>query len=114
MEECIFCKIIAGEAPATMVYEGENVVAFENINPEAPVHVLIIPRVHIASMNDVTSVQDEIVGRMFHAAREIAKEKGIDQTGYQLLIRTGRDGGQEVEHIHLHLTGGKELGINIG
>ncbi len=113
-EGCIFCKIIAGEVPTALLYEGENVVAFDDINPQAPVHTLIIPRTHIASMNDVSLQQDEIIARMFHVARDIAKEKGVDQTGYQLLIRTGRDAGQEVDHIHLHLTGGKELGMNIG
>jgi len=113
-KECIFCKIVAGEISTTLLYEGENVIAFDDINPQAPVHTLIIPRTHIASMNDVGDSTDNLVGRMFHIARDIAKQKGIDQTGYQLLIRTGRDGGQEVDHIHLHLTGGKELGTNIG
>jgi histidine triad (HIT) family protein len=112
--DCIFCRIVAGEVPTTLLYEGENVIAFDDISPQAPVHTLIIPRAHIASMNDVMLQQDEIVARMFHVARDIAKEKGIDQTGYQLLIRTGRDGGQEVDHVHLHLTGGKDLGVNIG
>ncbi len=114
VDACIFCQIVAGELPATFVYEGENVLAFENINPKAPVHVLIIPRTHITSMNEVTTAQDELVGRMFHAAREVAVIKGVDQTGYQLLIRTGRDGRQEVGHMHLHVTGGKELAENAG
>lgn len=113
-KECIFCKIVAGDLPTSLLYEGENVIAFDDINPQAPVHTLIIPRIHIASMNDVGSATDNLIGRMFHVAKDIAKQKGIEQTGYQLLIRTGRDGGQEVDHIHLHLTGGKELGANIG
>ncbi len=112
--DCIFCKIAEGEMSTNFLYEGENVIAFDDINPQAPVHALIVPRAHIASMNDVGSAADNLVGRMFHVARDIAKQKGIDKTGYQLLIRTGRDGGQEVDHIHLHLTGGKELGLNVG
>ncbi len=109
MEDCIFCKIIQGEISSDFIYESDTVVAFNDVNPIAPVHILIIPRVHIASMNDINSDNSMIIADMVAVAVEIAKDKGIEKDGYKLLIRTGKNGGQEVSHIHLHLIGGAPL-----
>ena len=114
MEEDIFCKIIRGEIPAKKVYEDDLVFAFHDIHPIAPVHILIIPKKHITSINDLTEEDAEIMGGMIMAAKKIASELGIAEGGYKLLIRTGRNGGQEVPHIHMHLLGGARLREDIG
>lgn len=106
---CIFCKIINQEIPAEIVFEDELVIAFNDIHPIAPVHVLIIPKKHIASMNDMSTEDQATLGRMLFVAKSIAQEKGIAAKGYKLLIRTGEHGGQEVDHVHLHLIGGAPL-----
>lgn len=113
MENCIFCKIIQGEISSDFIYDSDTVVAFNDVNPIAPVHILIIPRVHIASMNDINSDNNMIIADMVAVAVEIAKKKSIEKDGYKLLIRTGKNGGQEVSHIHLHLIGGAPLYENI-
>lgn len=115
MKDCIFCKIIAKEIPAEILYEDDLVLAFPNVHPIAPVHVLVIPKKHIESVNDLemNEENERIAGRLILVARKIAKEKGIDEKGFKLLIRTGRHGGQEVPHIHLHLLGGAKLSENI-
>jgi len=112
--DCIFDKIIAGEIPSKKVYEDNFVFAFYDIHPIAPVHVLIIPKKHIESINDLEEGDVEIVGNMFLAAKKIAFDLGIAEKGYKLLVRTGRDGGQEVPHIHMHLLGGARLREDIG
>jgi histidine triad (HIT) family protein len=112
--DCIFDKIIAGEIPAKKVYEDDFVFAFHDIHPIAPVHVLIIPKRHIESINDIEEGDAAIMGDMILAAKKIAGELGIAEKGYKLLIRTGRDGGQEVPHIHMHLLGGARLREDIG
>lgn len=112
--DCIFDKIIAGEIPAKKVYEDDYVFAFYDIHPIAPVHILIIPKKHIESVNDVEETDIETMGHLFLAAKQIAKELGIAEKGYKLLVRTGRDGGQEVPHIHMHLLGGARLREDIG
>jgi histidine triad (HIT) family protein len=109
-EDCIFCKILAGEIPSSKVYETENTFAFDDINPKAPVHVLVIPRKHIPSVNDLTEEDAALVGKMILAAREVAKIKGTDESGYRVLFNTNRDAGQLVFHIHLHVLGGHPLG----
>lgn len=106
---CIFCKIISQEIPAEIVYQDDQVIAFNDIKPLAPVHILIIPKKHIASMNDMTEEDQQVFGKMLFVAKNIAKEKGIADGGYKLLIRTGLHGGQEVDHVHLHLIGGAQL-----
>lgn len=115
MKDCIFCKIIAKEIPAEILYEDDLVLAFPNVHPIVPVHVLVIPKKHIESVNDLemNEENERIAGRLILVARKIAKEKGIDEKGFKLLIRTGRHGGQEVPHIHLHLLGGAKLSENI-
>ena len=109
MEDCIFCKIIAGEIPSTRVYRDELVTAFRDINPAAPTHVLIIPNRHIPTVNDLTEDDETIMGHLFTAARKIAEQEGIAESGYRLIVNTGPDGRQEVFHIHLHLLGGQKM-----
>jgi len=107
---CVFCKIVKGELPARVVYEDELVMAFHDINPQAPVHVLVIPKEHIPTLNDLEERHRELVGHIFLVIRKIARELGIDQSGYRVLVNCNRDGGQEVYHLHFHLLGGKPLG----
>lgn len=109
MEDCIFCKIIAGEIPSKKVYADDQVTAFYDINPAAPVHVLIVPNVHIAMVNDMTEDHKELVGHMVLKAKEIASQEGIAESGYRLILNNGSDGGQEVFHLHLHLLGGRHM-----
>ncbi len=108
-EDCLFDKIIAGEIPADVVYEDEWVVAFKDINPKAPVHVLIVPRRHIESINDLNEEDASLMGRVFLAAKEIARQTGTSESGYRIVVNTGPDGGQEVPHIHFHLLGGRQM-----
>lgn len=107
--ETIFSKIIRKEIPADIVYEDEEILAFKDIHPLAPVHMLIIPKREIESINDLEEEDALLVGRMILVAKQIAKDLSISEKGYKLLFRTGYDGGQEVEHIHLHLIGGARL-----
>ena len=109
MENCIFCKIAEKKADAEIVFEDKDVIAFNDIHPLAPVHILVIPKKHIASVNDVTREDAELMGKLIKTARDIAKEKGIAEGGYKLLFRIGKHGGQEVDHVHLHLIGGAAL-----
>lgn len=106
---CIFCKISAKEIPAEIAYEDKAVIAFEDIRPVAPVHTLIIPKKHIATINDVSDRDGALMGKLIMVAKKVAKKKGIDKGGYKLLFRVGDHGGQEVPHIHLHLIGGAPL-----
>ncbi len=109
VDDCLFCKIIAGEIPSNMVYEDDLCYAFHDINPTAPVHVLIIPKSHIASCNQVTELETELIGHIFAVAAKIAKEMGLDKTGYRIVNNCGEGAGQTVFHIHFHLIGGREL-----
>lgn len=114
MTDCIFCKIVRGEIKIDFLYESDLVVAFKDIKPLAPIHYLIIPKEHIPSMNDVSEQHKSLLGEMLLCATQLAKKAGIQDGGYKLLIRTGRHGGQEVPHIHLHLIGGARLSEGIG
>lgn len=107
--DCIFCKIIEKKIDAKIVFEDSEILAFKDIHPIAPVHILIIPKKHIASINDVSSDDVKLLGDMIVKARDIAKELNIAEDGYKLLLRIGKHGGQEVDHIHLHLIGGAAL-----
>ena len=107
--DCLFCKIAAGEIPSTKVYEDETVFAFRDIAPQAPVHVLIIPKEHIVSLQEVTEAQEAVLSHMFAVARRIAVSEGVDKTGYRIISNVGDDAGQSVKHLHLHLIGGKQL-----
>ncbi len=106
MQDCIFCKIARGEIPAEVVYQDETVVAFKDIRPQAPVHILIIPREHIPTWNDNV---DHVVVPMWQVVRKLAKELGIAESGYRVVANCNRDAGQEVFHIHLHLLGSRPL-----
>lgn len=108
-DSCIFCAIISKKIPASIVLETKSVVAFRDINPVAPTHILIVPKIHVASMNQVTSDQLSIVAEMLVSAQKIAQDVGIERTGYRLVINTERGAGQTVDHIHLHLIGGRPL-----
>ena len=112
--DCIFCKIIAGQIPSDVIYTDDKVVAFSDINPMAPVHLLIIPREHILSLNDVTEQQTTLVGHMVQVAKQLAKQQGIATKGYRVVINTGSQGGQVVQHLHMHLLGGRELTGGLG
>lgn len=109
MGDCIFCKIAAGEIPAEQVYQDDTVVAFRDLNPQAPTHILVIPRKHIATLNDVTPDDAAVVGRMIAAAAPIAAGEGVAETGYRTVINCNEDGGQTVFHIHMHLLGGRRM-----
>ena len=115
MSETIFSKIINHELPADIVYEDDEIIAFRYINPQAPVHVLIVPKVDIATVNDIKPEQAELVGKMVLTAQKIAADEGIAEDGYRLVINCNRHGCQEVFHLHMHLVGGRQLrGISAG
>ena len=107
MADCLFCKIIERTIPASLVYEDERVMAFNDINPQAPTHVLIVPKRHIATLNDIGTEDDQIVGELVRRAAAIAKERGFSANGYRTVFNTNRGAGQTVFHIHLHLLGGR-------
>lgn len=109
MPETIFSKIIEREIPADIVYEDDEILAFRDINPQAPVHVLVIPKVEIATVNDIRPEQAELVGRMILTAQKIASDEGVAEDGYRLVINCNQHGCQEVFHLHLHLLGGRQL-----
>jgi len=107
--DCLFCRIASGEIPASIVYQDERVVAFRDINPQAPVHVLLIPRRHIGTLNDLSPDDDGIVGEMVRRAAAIAGELGLSERGYRTVFNCNADAGQTVFHIHLHLLGGRKM-----
>jgi len=109
-EETIFSKIIRKEIPADIVYQDDLVTAFRDINPQAPVHILIVPNKLIPTVNDITEADEPLLGRLFTAAAKIAEDEGIADDGYRILVNCNRHGGQEVFHLHLHLLGGRPLG----
>jgi len=109
-DDCIFCKIIAKEIPSELVYADEYVTAFRDIQPVAPAHVLIVPNKHIPSINELAEENADLLGKMNLAAQQIAKNEGVAESGYRLIINNGADAGQVVFHIHMHLLGGKRLG----
>ena len=109
MNDCLFCKISNGEIPSDMVYESDSVLAFNDINPQAPTHVLIIPRKHIATLNDLESEHRELVGEMHMVAQQIASEHGHSESGYRTVFNCNDAAGQTIFHIHLHLLGGRNL-----
>ncbi|TYP78014.1 histidine triad nucleotide-binding protein [Paenibacillus methanolicus] len=112
--DCIFCKIVEGSIPSKKVFENERILAFHDIQPAAPVHVLIIPKKHIPTMNDVTGEDDAVMAEIFAASRQIAKELGVDESGYRLINNCNPDSGQIVYHLHFHLVGGRNLGPLLG
>jgi histidine triad (HIT) family protein len=109
MQDCLFCKIIQGLIPGTIVYQDDRLLAFQDINPQAPMHVLIVPRRHIASLNELAPGDDGLVGEMVRRAAALAAENGYNASGYRTVFNTGPDAGQTVFHIHLHVLGGRKL-----
>ena len=108
--ECIFCRIIRKEIPGDVVYEDEDILAFNDINPQAPVHVLVITKDHISGINELQDTDKDVICHLMSVIRKIAQEKKIDKSGYRVVINTGKDAGQAVQHIHFHLLGGKPFG----
>lgn len=109
---CVFCQIVSGEIASEILYRDEEVVAFRDIEPRAPTHILIVPKKHVSTLAEV---EDEaLIGRMVKVAKELAKQEGISERGYRLVINCGRDGGQIIPHLHMHLLGGRHLSANMG
>lgn len=114
MEDCLFCKIVSGEIPSTKVYEDEKTLCFKDINPEAPVHVLVIPKKHISNINELSKDDEEIIGHIFGVIKKVTKELGISESGYRVVSNCNEDAGQTVPHVHFHILGGKKLQVPMG
>ena len=112
--DCIFCQIVAGKVPSEILYQDEEVIAFRDINPEAPVHLLIIPRKHIPSLIHLSEAETHLIGHMVSIANQLAKREGISEGGYRLVLNCGEQGGQLVPHLHMHLLGGRRLSDKLG
>ena len=112
-ENCLFCKIIKGEIPSSKVYEDEEILAFKDINPAAPIHVLVIPKKHIESLAKMEDGDEKIISKIYKVINEIPEKQGFKENGYRVIVNCGKDGGQEVEHLHFHLLAGKQLGEKI-
>ncbi|MCK4402435.1 MAG: histidine triad nucleotide-binding protein [Dehalococcoidia bacterium] len=113
-EGCLFCRIVAGEIPGDIVYQDKEFLAFRDINPQAPKHVIIIPKTHIASLTELTEQQQGLIGRLIILARNLAEKEGIAESGYRLAVNCGPEGGQVVPHLHFHLIGGRKLSNRLG
>jgi histidine triad (HIT) family protein len=112
--ECIFCKIVAGQIPADVIFQDKDFIAFRDIHPQSPKHILIVPKAHIASLTEVSSKQQGLMGQLLLVAKEVAEKEGIATSGYRVTINCGPDGGQLVHHFHLHLLGGRRLDDQMG
>ena len=110
MSDCLFCKIIAGEIPCKKLYEDDEMLAFPDINPKAPVHFLVIPKKHIKSLLDAEADDSALIGRLFYRAQKIAKEQGCEEKGGRFVVNAKTDGGKTVDHLHIHFLGGRNLG----
>jgi histidine triad (HIT) family protein len=110
MTNCIFCRIASGDIPTNVVYQDDQVVAFRDLNPQAPTHVLVVPRRHVATLNDLGETDAELVGRMYLAARQIAADEGVAERGYRTVFNCNAEAGQSVFHLHLHVLGGRPMG----
>ena len=113
MEDCLFCKIVKGEVPSNKVYEDEEIVAFYDIDPAAPIHILVIPKKHIASLAHLEKEDEKLVGKIYGVINQIAEEKGFKEEGYRVIVNCGENGGQEIMHLHFHILAGKRLGEKI-
>ena len=109
MNDCLFCKIVKREIPASIVYEDDRVLAFNDINPQAPTHILVIPKQHVATLNDLSPDHDAMIGELVRRAAAIAKDRGLSAGGFRTVFNTNREAGQTVFHVHLHLIGGRRL-----
>ncbi|KLU59617.1 HIT-like protein [Peptococcaceae bacterium CEB3] len=114
MSDCLFCKIAQKEIPSQIVYEDEQIMAFADINPVAPVHILLIPKKHLLSVNDIMKEDEALIGRIFGTVKELVRKLGIAESGYRVVTNTGTDGGQVVGHLHFHLIGGRALQAGLG
>lgn len=114
MEECVFCRIVAGKLPSQILYQDDQVLAFRDISPQAPVHILIIPKKHIPTLTDITRTDSPLIAHMVATANELAKKEGITEKGCRLVINCGEQGGQLVPHLHMHLLGGRRLSGKLG
>ena len=112
--DCIFCQIVAGKIPSEIIYQDEEVIAFRDIHPMAPVHLIIIPKRHIPSLTHLSEAESPLIGHMVDTANRLAKGEGISESGYRLAINCGKEGGQLVPHLHLHLLGGRKLSDTLG
>jgi histidine triad (HIT) family protein len=110
MNDCLFCKIVEGKIPAKIVHEDDQTLAFDDINPQAPVHTLVIPKMHVAAVQECGVQDQSLLGRLLLTCSKIAKQKGLTESGYRIVANTGRDGGQTVFHLHFHLLGGRHMG----
>ena len=110
MSDCLFCRMVAGQIPVEKLFEDDDLIAIEDINPQAPMHVLLIPKTHIATLNDLASEHDTLIGRLLRRASALAKERGYAERGFRTIFNTNREAGQSVFHIHLHLLAGRSLG----
>ncbi len=110
MTDCIFCKIVSGDIPGDIIYQDDDVLAFRDLNPQAPTHILVIPKKHIATTNEIEPEDAELVGKMYLAAKQIAKDEGIAESGYRCVLNCNAEAGQTVFHIHLHILGGRPMG----
>lgn len=113
MEDCIFCKIIRGEIPSEKVYETEEILAFKDIHPAAPIHILVVPKKHISMLTDLKEEDEALIGKIYTTINKIAEKEGFQEQGYRVIANCGKDSGQEVMHIHFHILGGKKLGDKI-
>ena len=113
MNDCLFCKIINKEIPSTVVYEDDEILAFRDIHPVAPVHILVIPKKHITSLAELEKEDEAVIGKIYTVINELARKEGILEKGFRVIVNCGEDGGQEVKHLHFHLLGGKKLGTKI-
>ncbi|MDH5387772.1 MAG: histidine triad nucleotide-binding protein [Gammaproteobacteria bacterium] len=109
VSDCLFCKIVEGEIPCDKIFENDQVIAFRDLNPQAPTHILVIPRKHISTVNELTADDKNIVGEMVLAAQAVAKQEGIEESGYRLVMNCNEGAGQTVFHIHLHIMGGRRM-----
>jgi histidine triad (HIT) family protein len=109
-ENCLFCRIVAGTIPSTIVYRDDKVTAFQDIQPRAPVHVLVVPNEHVASTNDLDEGHDAVIGYLIRITQVVAREQGVAESGYRLVVNTGADAMQSVAHLHVHILGGRHLG----
>lgn len=113
MEDCVFCKIIKGEIPSEKVYEDEEILAFKDIDPAAPIHILVIPKKHIANLLEVKEEDSYLIARIYQVINKIARDMGIEEDGFRVIVNCGKDAGQEVMHIHFHMLAGRKLGAKI-
>lgn len=113
MEDCVFCKIIKGEIPSEKVYEDEEILAFKDIDPAAPIHILVIPKKHIENLLEVKEEDSYLIGHIYQVINKIARDMGIEQDGFRVIVNCGKDAGQEVMHVHFHMLAGRKLGAKI-